>query len=151
MIKNTLCARKSYEVKVQKWCKASREGKRCGWNLYLYSFSSLKIVLKKKILFIHLRDGGGKGLRERDKQTPQWAQSYLWGSIPCPKVTSWAEIRSQTINRLSHPGNSSLIHFQLTFIVPSLSWTMCWARDTEIGKSFISDLKKLSIRKERDM
>jgi len=46
--------------------------------------------------------GWGEEQRERDEQTPHQVQSPMGGSIPGPQDLDLS--RSQTFNRLSHPG-----------------------------------------------
>ena len=48
--------------------------------------------------------GEGQKEKEREKQTPGWAQSPTWGLTPVPEIKTWAEIKSQTLAWLSHPG-----------------------------------------------
>ena len=60
-------------------------------------------ILFLKILFIYLRErereraregtNDGEGQREREKQTPCWAGSPPWGSIPEPGIMTWAKGR----------------------------------------------------------
>ena len=38
------------------------------------------------------------------KQVPHWAWSLMHGSISQPWYLTWAEIKSQLLNQLSHPG-----------------------------------------------
>ena len=57
-----------------------------------------------KIVFIYLREDeqAWAGERQREKQTPCWVQSLLWGSSPGlrDRDLNWR----QTLNWLSHPG-----------------------------------------------
>jgi len=58
-----------------------------------------------KILFIYLRKSEKqyeRGECQREKQTPQWARSPIWGSIPGLRDHDLS--RRQTSNWLSHPG-----------------------------------------------
>ena len=62
------------------------------------------------ILFVFPLEWGrkGEGLRERKwedlKQAlhPTW--SPMWGLISWPEIMTWAQIKSQLLNRLNHPG-----------------------------------------------
>ena len=76
------------------------------------------IFIFLKILFLYLRERkstsrSGKQM-EREKQTPHWAGSSMWNSIPGP----WDPNLSgrQMLNQLSHPGAQRNAIFKLTFI-----------------------------------
>ena len=59
-----------------------------------------------KISFIHLRGrestSRGERQRQRDKQTPHWAGSPTWDSIP--GSGDHYQSQRETLNHLSHPG-----------------------------------------------
>ena len=46
----------------------------------------------------------GEVQKEHLKQTLWWVLSPIQGTISWPEITTWAEIKSQTLNQLSHPG-----------------------------------------------
>ena len=75
-----------------------------------------------KILFIYLTERkrsqvGREAGRERGKQTPCWAESQIWGSIPGPWDHDLS--RRQGFNPLSHPGaprNSVFLHIIYIYV-----------------------------------
>ena len=89
---------------------------------------------------------------EKEKQTPHWAGSWTWGSIPglWDHHLCWR----QTLNQLSHPGGQPPSFFRVLYQVHShlviytlplnLLWKSCWFLDTpgwmEEGKYTLLDL-----------
>ena len=78
-------------------------------------------------LFMWVREHEqGEWQREREKQTPCWAGSPKWGSIPGPwdHDPSWR----QTLNHLSHPGTPSEFYKNISlhaFLVPWVLNFLC--------------------------
>jgi len=70
---------------------------------------------KKRFIYLfereraHASKSGVEGEGERIlKQTRCWVKSWTWSSIPGPETMTWAEIKSRTLNWLSHPGAPSI-------------------------------------------
>ena len=49
-------------------------------------------------------EGEGQEEGEKQKQTPHWAWSPMQARSHDPEIMTWAEIKSQMLNGLSHPG-----------------------------------------------
>lgn len=77
---------------------------------YFHFFLFYLIFIVYFILFFLEREkawacfGGWQRERATLKETPCPAGSLMLGSVPWPKITTWAKIKSWTPNRLSHPG-----------------------------------------------
>lgn len=75
----------------------------------LYEWNT-KYFLKIYFLFIWEREsvcariGGGQRKRENLKQIPHWVQTPTWGLISGPWDHDLTNIKSQTLNQLSHRG-----------------------------------------------
>ena len=65
----------------------------------------------------------GEGQRERERENPMQALCCQWGAWYEPKnyeIITWAEIKSWTLNRLSHPG-APKINFSNPFLSLAIS------------------------------
>ena len=65
-------------------------------------FYLLKLYIFFKDLFILERGAGGEGERENLKQIPTEHRAHQGAWFQDPEIMTWANIKSQTLNQLSH-------------------------------------------------
>lgn len=105
---------------------------------YLYYLNRWVYMYVKIYLFIWYTEWEqgstqGWGDRGRDrilKKTLHWVQSLTCDSVPGPEIMNWAEIRSQPLTRLRHPGASVYIYIKIN----TWEWKQCLLPDANIHR-----------------